>query len=389
MGCPPDSDAARDYFPFGYTACLLILSKLGILSSFSIVFINCLFLFGGLYFIYKVFEKKISPYLLFVIVLVNWLFIKFVAHPLSEMQYVFFSLGSIYYFYLFTQGRKILFLLVSLLFCWLAFVTKTVGITLVGALAFGLIWEFKESQLAFLKKNKYLIAAVLILITVSVVIFAKQLGLNHYIGVLSKHLSEAPFFTRVGWRFTEWGEIFLNTPFNKVLQRLPGIGSILFILAGSVIFCWFCIILFSKKKPVPAFIKAYLIFYFIIMFNWPFNDPRFWVPIMPVMAAIVLQASFNKNNFYRILSKVFLVVYIVLGFLAAAFMIYSSFNKSFFAKNQANGFYKNEYETHFMGKDSTGSMQTINSSDTIRTVIIGDRSKVVNPYIVGLLKRYD
>ncbi|MBC7866665.1 MAG: hypothetical protein H7X88_03935 [Gloeobacteraceae cyanobacterium ES-bin-316] len=389
FGCPPDSDAARDYFPFGYTAWLLILSKLGILSSISIVVTNCLFLLGGLYFISKVFEKKISPYLYFIIVLLNWLFIKFVTHPLSEMEYVFFSSGSIYFFYLFTRGRKIVFLFCSLLFCWLAFVTKTVGITLVGALAFGLIWEFKESQLAFLKKNKFLIVGLLILIAASVVLFAKQLGLNHYIGVLSKHLNEAPFFTRVAWRFTEWGELFLNTPSNKVVERLPGLGQILFISVGVIVFSFFCIFLYFKKNTIPAFIKAYFLFYLIIMFNWPFNDPRFWVPVMPVMAAIVLQAPLGINYFYKFSSRLLLAVYFLLGFTAAGYMIYSSNNKAFFAKNQAKGFYKKEYEMHFFNKDPKGAASTLNSSDTIRTVNIGDSVKIVNPYIMGLLKRYN
>ena len=40
LGCPPDSAAAKDYLPWGYTGLLLFLSKLGILKSFVIVAIN-------------------------------------------------------------------------------------------------------------------------------------------------------------------------------------------------------------------------------------------------------------------------------------------------------------------------------------------------------------
>src|SRR4249920_4084895 len=52
--CPPGADP-NDYMPYGYTALLLFLSKLGILRSFAIVCINCLYLFSGLYFIRKIF----------------------------------------------------------------------------------------------------------------------------------------------------------------------------------------------------------------------------------------------------------------------------------------------------------------------------------------------
>ena len=373
LGCPPDSEAAQDYFPYGYTANLLILSKLGILTSFSVVFTNSVFLLAGLYFLSKVFNRTVLPYMLFVIVLLNWLFVKFVAHPLSEMQYIFFSLVSVYFFYRFTQERKIPQLLLTLLFGWLAFVTRTVGVTLICAIGVGLIWEFKEQQLSFLKKNKILVSGVLIAIVGAVIVFSRQLGINHYAGVLSRHFNEAPFFTRMGWRFKEWGELFVNTPSNKIIDRLMGVaGEIIFILIGIVIFCWFMYVLLSRKFAVPFFIKAYIIFYCIIMFNWPFNDPRFWVPVMPIIAAVVLQGlHFNRNRIVKVLSSSLLVVYILLGLFAAGYMVYSSFNKEFFAKNQAKGSYRNEYEMYFFGK------------------IQSDTGKTVSPYVMEILRRHN
>src|ERR1700676_4532646 len=88
--CPPGADP-NDYLPYGYTALLLLLSKLGILRSFSIVFVNCLYLFGGLFFVRKIFSYIRSPFFLIFLVLLNWTIIKFVTHPLSELQYLFFS----------------------------------------------------------------------------------------------------------------------------------------------------------------------------------------------------------------------------------------------------------------------------------------------------------
>ena len=373
IGCPPDSDQAKDYFPYGYTANLLILSKLGILTSFTVVFTNSAFLLGGLYFLGKVFKKTVSPYMLFIVVLLNWLLVKFVTHPLSEMQYIFFSLASVYFFYKFTQERKIPQLLIALLFGWLAFVTRTVGVTLICAIGVGLIWEFKEQQLSFLKKNKILVSLVLMAIVTALIIFSRELGINHYAGVLSRHFKEAPFFTRMGWRFMEWGELFINTPSNKVIDRLLGVtGLVIFIVIGLVIFSWFMYVLFSRKTGIPFFIKAYIIFYCIIMFNWPFNDPRFWVPVMPLMAAIVLHGlHLNKNRIITNVSKFLQVVYILLGLFAAGYMVYSSFNKEFFARNQARGTYRNDYEMYFFGK------------------IQSDTGKFVSPYVMGVLKRYN
>jgi hypothetical protein len=371
FGCPPDSLAATDYFPYGYTALLLIFSKLGILKSFYLVLINTIFLFTGLYFLYKVFEKKISPYLFFLIVLINWLFVKYTAHPLSEMQYVFFSLMGVYFFYQFIAQKKMQLLLLSLVFAWLAFVTKTVGITLMCAIAMGLIWEFREAQLAFLKKNKILVGGILTLIVASLIFFSKFLGINHYANVLSEHFKEAPFFTRMEWRFKEWGELFLNTPSNKVIDHVAKLGEYGFVLVGIVVFGWFMFKLYFRKNSIPFFIKAYFLFYCLIIFNWPFNDPRFWVPVMPIMAAIALQLPLGENKLTRFLSTSLFVVYLLLGTFASGYMVYTSFNKKEFAKNQAKGVYRNEYETHFFGKT------------------LSDTATHVDVEIVEFLKKYD
>jgi len=372
FGCPPDSDAAHDYFPYGYTALLLLFSKLGILRSFSIVLINSIYLFAGLYFLYKVFEKKIPAYLFFVLVLINWLFVKFVTHPLSEMQYIFFSLASVYFFYHFTLQKQFKMLVLSLILGWLAFMTRTVGITLIGAIAVGLIWEYRVQQLAFLKNNKILVGAILGILTAALIIFSKPLGINHYGNVLSEHFKEAPFFKRIGWRFKEWGEIFLNTPSNKVMEYVARAGEIVFVLVGIAIFIWFMLSLYFKKNGIPFFIKAYLLFYCIIMFNWPFNDPRFWVPVMPIMAAAVLQLlSQEKNRAVLVLSRILLVIYIALGSFASGYMVYTTFNKKVFAKTQAKGVYENEYEIHFYGKP------------------LRDTAKQIDPFVLHVLQKYD
>lgn len=381
LGCPPQSDAAKDFFPFGYTAFLLIFSKLGILNSFSIVFINALYLLGGLVFIYKVFEKKITPAFLFVLVLSNWLFIKFVAHPLSEMQYVFLSMASIYYFNKYAQSKKIPFLLLAVFLSWLALQTRTVGISLVAAIGAGFIWEYKDSMVLFLRRNKILVAGIIVSVIAAVIIFAKELGIQHYLGVFTTHLKQTSFATRLAWHFTEWGEVLLNMPSGKAIEKLPlQLGSALFIIVGIVFFIWFCITFFIKKNSIPFFLKAYLFFYFVIIFNWPFADPRFWVPVVPIIVIVVLQSSLDKIKRMKIITSLFLLFYILMGALSAFFMIYSSFNKEFLAKTQANGVYRKEYEMHFFGKVA---------QDTSAKATHADSTNVINASIVDLLKRHD
>jgi hypothetical protein len=369
--CPPGADP-NDYLPYGYTALLLLLSKLGILKSFTIVFVNCLYLFGGLYFTRKIFSYIRSPFLLFFLVLLNWTIIKFVTHSLSELQYLFFSLAGIYAFYNFIRNKNVWYLLFAFLMAGLAFLTRTVGVSLVGAIIVSLIWEFRKQLLDIIKKNRILVFALLICVII-VLIFSKQLGLNHYTGVMSKQFNDGLRFSDViSWHFSEWGEILLNTSRFKIISLLSvSIANWIFIISGILGITGFIYICFIKKSNIPFIVKSYLFFYVILLFNWPFQDPRFWVPVVPLIAAVISQYTFSKEHLSRLFFYLWLFVYSGLGLISLAYMTYTSFNKEELSKTQAKGVYRNEYETHFFGKTL---------SDTVTRV---------DPYLVDFLNKYD
>jgi hypothetical protein len=216
LGCPPDSVAAKDYLPWGYTGLLLLLSKIGILKSPVLVFINCVYLFGGLYFVRKLCGFPLASFIPAVLVLLNWTVIKFVTHPLSEMQYLFFSMASLYYFHCYAERRRVGYLVAAFAAAVLAFVTRSVGLALAAALAGGLIWEFRLQLMELVRRNRFLFA-VIIAVFAGVVIFSKQLGLNHYTGVFGKQFREGLTLGKMlRWHFTEWSELCLNMPGIKL-----------------------------------------------------------------------------------------------------------------------------------------------------------------------------
>jgi hypothetical protein len=291
---------------------------------------------------------------------------------LSELQYLFFSLASLYAFQLFINRKKITHLVLAFLLAGLAFVTRTVGVSLVAALLVSLIWEYRKALIVLIKKNKVAVIAVGICIGI-VLIFSRQLGLNHYTGVMSKQFNEG---LRLGdviqWHFSEWGEIFLNTSKFKVVSYLPGkLGGTLFLFIGILGICGFMYICFIKKSRIPFVVRSYILFYMLLLFNWPFPDPRFWVPIIPLVAAVISQTTFSLKPTFRIMASCYFVIYTVLGLASIGFITYTSFNKKEFSKNQAKGVYRNEYETHFFGKPL---------SDTVTHV---------DQNLVDFLNRYD
>jgi hypothetical protein len=185
-----------------------------------------------------------------------------------------------------------------------------------------------------------------------VLVFSRQLGLNHYTGVMSKQFAGGLHFTEViQWHFSEWGEILLNTSRYKVISYLPAaLGKVLFVAIGVLGCCGFVYICYIRTNRVSFVVKAYLLFYMLLLFNWPFPDPRFWVPIIPLIAAVICQTSFSSRSLLKIPALLYLLVYTILGLVSIGFMTYTSFDKKEFAKIQANGVYRSEYEVHFFGR---------------------------------------
>jgi hypothetical protein len=107
------------------------------------------------------------------------------------------------------------------------------------------------------------------------------------------------------------------------------------------------------------------------MFYWPFPDPRFWVPVIPLIAAVIGQTDFSSAPLVKMSGRFYLLVYSLLGIFSIGFVTYTSFNKKEFAKTQAKGLYRNEYETHFFGKT------------------LSDTATQVDANIVEFLRKYD
>lgn len=373
FGCPPDSVAAQDYLPYGYTALLLGLSKVGLLKSFVIVLINCLYLFAALLFVRKLFGNSIKflPFLL--LVLLNWTSIKFVTHALSEMQYVFFSMASLYYFHKYTVSRRIVPLLISFVLGGLAFLTRSVGVALMAALLVGVAWHYRAEIMRIIRGNKIIVAVAVVLVAV-IIIFSEQFGLDHYTGVFKKQFAEGRSFSDLmQWHFLEWSEIVLNVSSAKVLPYVPGgMGLPLLVISGAVFVAILLILLF-RRADIPFIVKIYLVIYLLLMFSWPFYDPRFWVPVLPLLVAVVMKQDYSFKKFPAAKWAVYalLAFYIVLGIVSAGYMTYTSFNKEVFSRTQASGSYRNEYETYFFGKPQS------------------DTAKTVDPVIVGVMERFN
>jgi uncharacterized membrane protein YuzA (DUF378 family) len=280
------------------------------------------------------------------------------------MQYLFFSVCSLYFFNEFTHTKKFILLVWAFIFAAFAFITRSVGITLVAALMAGLLWEYRLQLITLIKKSRWVIVSSLLAV-ILVASFSKQLGLLHYVDVLAKQFSEGVGYKDIlRWHFIELSEISMNLPFTKVVDFMPTTIRIIFLVVGIATLLIMTSFIFLEKKKTPMVIISYLIFYSVLMFNWPFYDPRFWVPILPFCTAILVKTSFTFPRYLKATMYTTGLVYAILGLSSVVYYSYTSFNKKVFATTQASGSYKNEYETFFYGKP-----QSLNNTP-VDTVVV-------------------
>lgn len=375
FGCPPDSFPANDYLPFGYTFLLITLSKLGILNAVSIVLVNCFYLFGGIYFLHRIMPNKTHPLLPAVVLLLSWVVIKFTLHPLSEMQYIFFSMGSLFCFHQFVTRKNFVFLGLSFILAFATLLTRTVGVSLLGALLLGVLWQYREDLLRIIKKNK-IIVVVLAAVGVILIFFARQLKILDYTSLLKSSVDQGGMGKFVGENLknhlTELSEIFINLPSKKLASYMsPTVSTVLFMGIGLLVLVAFFYLLFRKSPRIPMYIKIYLVLYALIILNWPYYDPRFWVPVLPLMVIVVMEADWATHRVGMTLKRLYLGFVLFTGLTAAAYSLYTGFDKHRFATNHAAGDYRNEFETYFFGKP------------------LSDTAKTVDPNVVEILKKYN
>jgi hypothetical protein len=204
-------------------------------------------------------------------------------------------------------------------------------------------------------------------------VFSKQLGLNHYTGVMSTQYKKGltrPAIT--GWHLQEWGEITFNTSAEKGDEQLHAMASeTFFIIIGVVFFAAFLYLLFIRRNNIPFIVRIYLLFYSALMFYWPFYDPRFWVPVIPLIVAVVVQVIPTRTTAWKIGLSLFMAAYVVLGVAASGYMTYTSLTKEAFAKRHALGVYRNEFETYFFGKPQS------------------DTAKKIDPFVLHVIEKYN
>jgi hypothetical protein len=202
--------------------------------------------------------------------------------------------------------------------------------------------------------NRYKwVIAVFVVFALVVFFFQKTLRVSAYLGLFSGsdplHTLKNDFVNHLA----DWAAIFLNFSYSKFTIGSASLVTVIYFIAGLLFFVVVACLFVKSSKAIAMPVKLYLVFYCIVIFLWPYFDPRFWVPIVPLLIAILMQAVELIPKGRRFIVTSYCIYYTIAGLGAMGYYSYTSLNKRALSVKQDASIWQNEYEQFFFGKPIT------------------------------------
>jgi len=361
-------DGRADQFPLGYPFMVKLLLQAGLGNSMALVVLNLLSLVVGFWAIHACCRSQwgsTTTLLALALTASSWVMVKHITLPLSDIPYLGLSLLSLFFSWLFyrQQGhQKWCSLAASGVFAYLGLQCRSIGVTIFPVIVVTVLLhrDISPSVYGVFRHRRLLLGIVVtlvILFTLALVgvretgwYQAQFLHSGSYFQSLVASVQGlgigAFLFKNAYYRILELGELFSNVPQSKVPQMLPidcciGLVAWVALLRGA----W----LLLRTRSVPP-LTLYFLSYAALMFVWPFYDVRFWIPLLPVIAIILLRTIDDLQNRWPVLRlafRVYAVWFFVLGGVALVVSTRMSLSGAEFSERYGDGTAKMTYRFAF------------------------------------------
>jgi hypothetical protein len=309
-------------FPPGYPALVAVLLRIGLPRVWALIGINAAGLLLGLWAIRPILARRFG-YDVFaignicILSLLSFVWIRIFAIPLTDL--CFFGLAMCC-LALMESASDVEFrlalrrILASWVIVALAISVRRVGIALIPPLIGAAILRPEVRTFAS-RWSPWTKAAMAVcggsLAGLTAWIVARTSTLSDFRSVVAGHSLWDAASQIVAWRLRELGEMAVNVPFpvSPVMERLlllVGILAVGVILAGI-----------AAKRHAIGPTEIFVVSYGLILLSWPFYDPRFWLPVIPLLigyAGLALR-RFLRHRLWFAASRAYLVLYASLGLL--------------------------------------------------------------------------
>jgi hypothetical protein len=335
-------------YPPGYPAIVSGLERIGAATSAGLVACNIAATAAALAAFFWIFTRRLrlsteASAAICLVSAASWVWIKHVTLPLSDMPFLGVSAVAIL---LITMAetehglRRTGLLSGAAICCALAVLLRTIGIALVPAL----IWAASgRGVLKWLRSKPWLAASsAALMATIAIVGFIRLWHTEYFQNFLSVGEREGVvgmLVRNLGWRLDEFGEMTVNVPQFKAPESMHAA----FTIVGAAILALCAGGLVCRRKFVSS-TEIYLAAFAAILFVWPWYDPRFWLPVIPLLAAYVWMGATRIADqwpTFRNRATLFLclplAVFLLLGIVSLAYSTRITFAGEKFPERYGNG----------------------------------------------------
>ena len=331
-------DGVRSPFPIGTPLLFSTMERLRVADSSGFIFVNVVCLVIAALASASICRalRITSPWLAWVLIFAfsSFVLVKHVGIPLSDFHYMAASLGAVAMLESAQRSvkkEKWFRFAIAVMLVAAAILLRRIGIALIPACLF--IWRPSWRQMGDLRRN---VAASkragVAFLAAFVAVAASVVLLRSYLLYLPDFRPEiagrrpTQLIGRLLYiRFLDLGEVLLNVPYAK-LQRLhgfvpvAGISMIAILVAG----------IWRARRHLHA-AHAYILSYLAIMFVWPFGDNRFWLPVLPLLAAVSFQGiePLLARPSVRWILASYATLYLMMFTIAAVYTTRITFSRNF------------------------------------------------------------
>jgi hypothetical protein len=374
----PDSE----HFPIGYPAVIAGFDRLGIACSATFITFNLVLLAGGLLAFCKVCRDDVGlgpngALGVACLVLASWVVIKHATQAQSDVAFFGFEMIALWMisrvFHTRTYGRW-LWALAALCLIVIATLIRSAGVTLLPPLAWALLGNFRTPLLRALFRSRasvfwILLTAAAVAATGYIFFTATRYG-NEAIREFSNR-GGAVFLIRLELnRLREAGSIATNVPSTIsvwwVYIPLRIIGFV--VLAKAAHSLWL-------RRTNLGVLDVFFCGYLAMLVAWPYEDSRFWMPLVPIIAAWGLLWGRN-GGWSRPALGVLTAGMVSLGIIALSYSTWVSWSGEKFPDRYASGRNRAIYRAAYYDQWPEDPFLPLDA-DAVRLVRRYDRQRIV------------
>jgi hypothetical protein len=313
-------------FPPGYPALAALLLKLRLAHNWALIGFNVISLLVGLWAVGYVLMRRIFdtifPVLNVCLVsLLSFVFIKYSAIPLTEAGFFGLAmccLAAMESISRVNLGRKFwLHTTASWVLLLAALAVRRVGIALIPALLWSLVSHAELRQCIRRLSNRTKIAtfsgiAGACALTAWIVMDNLSVIRDRFDAVLRGHSLADAVPGVLFFRLRELSEMTLNLPITALPSAIRPVGLLAGGLALVLILQGIAITMKREISPTAVFLCSYS----LVIFSWPWYDPRFWFPVIPLLTAyagLAVKQVIVRHPSLEMFGRLYLVMFVLIG----------------------------------------------------------------------------